>query len=495
MMINQKLKIAIWPMLFLLFWAKAAVFLDPDFGWRLKAGEMYLNFGIPKTDPFSYTMPDFPWVDHAWSLSLLISLGYKYLGYIGDALIFAAFPLIALYFVYRISKRKLVFPLLLAASILFTFSGVRVQTVSWLMLSVLMYVVYFPKLWLRLRLLLPAFFFVWANLHGSFLSGLFTVSLFFILKSWRYKRLYICEFILIVVASLSTFLNPYGFGTWREVWSSVSDASLRFKIVEWMPALTMFDLAMVFLFGISSTLLLKYWKKFLLEERVIYLFFTLQALTSRRHLPLWIIFATPVAIKGIDFVRREAKTFKKGLERFEKLNEFGWFMALGILLLNIILAANESYSISESKFYPKEAVIFLQNNLPEGEVFSEYGWGGYLIWKLPQKKVFIDGRVPSWRWKNPPSDNLVSSFDTYNEILAGKTDYKEVFKKFNVDIVLWRKQKKTTPLDELYEHLEKYLKIFGWEPSVFNFSEALEKDGWERIYEDAVAVIYRAPQD
>jgi hypothetical protein len=26
-------------------------------------------------------------------------------------------------------------------------------------------------------------------------------------------------------------------------------------------------------------------------------------------------------------------------------------------------------------------------------MFNDYGWGGYLIWNLPEEKVFIDGRA------------------------------------------------------------------------------------------------------
>jgi hypothetical protein len=39
--------------------------LDPDFGWRVKTGELILQRGIPKIDWYSFTMPDFPWIDHA----------------------------------------------------------------------------------------------------------------------------------------------------------------------------------------------------------------------------------------------------------------------------------------------------------------------------------------------------------------------------------------------------------------------------------------------
>ena len=67
----------------------------------------------------------------------------------------------------------------------------------------------------------------------------------------------------------------------------------------------------------------------------------------------------------------------------------------------------------------------------EGEGFSEYGWGGYLIWKMPEKKVFVDGRMPSWRWD--PADKTQSSwaFKDYRKIME-KADFEDFFNAFAV---------------------------------------------------------------
>src|SRR3989344_3864269 len=75
----------------ILFWTRAIVFLDPDFGWRLKSGELILKTGIQYKDPFSYTMPSFPYVDHAWLQSLTLSYLFPIVGKIGLALIYSLF--------------------------------------------------------------------------------------------------------------------------------------------------------------------------------------------------------------------------------------------------------------------------------------------------------------------------------------------------------------------------------------------------------------------
>ena len=46
--------------------------LDPDFGWHLKTGELILERGVPKIDWYSFTMPDFLWIDHEWLTDVFI---------------------------------------------------------------------------------------------------------------------------------------------------------------------------------------------------------------------------------------------------------------------------------------------------------------------------------------------------------------------------------------------------------------------------------------
>ena len=38
---------------------------DPDFGWHLRSGmDLLRNLAIPRVDPYSYTAPTWPWVNH-----------------------------------------------------------------------------------------------------------------------------------------------------------------------------------------------------------------------------------------------------------------------------------------------------------------------------------------------------------------------------------------------------------------------------------------------
>src|SRR3989344_2050989 len=191
---------------FIVFWIKGIFFLDPDFGWRLVSGKIYATSGIPKIDTFSYTMPTFPWVDHAWSQSYIMSLLFTKIGNIGTAFLFNKF--------FTLSTDKIgcfaSFPFWLGASILLTFSGIRAQLISWLMIALLYFLFFKNNLYQKYRFLLPAFFLLWANLHGRFLSGLITLGLYVFLKSVKEKRVLISDFALTTICALLTLVNPYG---------------------------------------------------------------------------------------------------------------------------------------------------------------------------------------------------------------------------------------------------------------------------------------------
>jgi hypothetical protein len=38
-------------------------------------------------------------------------------------------------------------------------------------------------------------------------------------------------------------------------------------------------------------------------------------------------------------------------------------------------------------------VAWIKDNAPPGKIFNTYGWGGYIIWHLPDYPVYIDGRA------------------------------------------------------------------------------------------------------
>ena len=496
-------------LIFSLFWMKSFIILDPDFGWRLRAGEIYANKGIPGTDIFTYTMPSFPWVDHAWLQSLFFYFLYKTIGKAGLAILMATISYLALMaslgtFSFNFSKFfgvksnlsdpfriPLIFPFWLGASILISSLGIRVQVLSWLMLAVLLNIVFNEKRWLKFRKFSPFYFLAWANLHGGFVSGLSAWMIILVARLIRLKRINFTDVTLFSLSIFATLINPYGIGVWREVYSSVSDWSLRFSISEWMPSIFMFDLSMAALFTLSVGLLIRYRSKFLLEEKLLFFAFLFQAIVSRRHLPLWLIITLPIVMKSIELIYKEAETFKNGKDRFMLVYKASLFGTILIFALQSAIALWGAAYIREGIFYPKQGVAYLSENLPNGNIFSDYNWGGYLIWKLPERKVFVDGRMPSWNWDGPSGEEDYS-FKVYRDIISGETEYKKYFEKYNIDIVFLPKRGEKGLYQILQKKLDNLLVGFGKEKDKeFDFLKALNEDGWQKVYEDEISVLYK----
>jgi len=53
--------------------------VEPDFGWHLRTGLDLARqaWRMPATDPYSHSMPDWPWVNHAWLTDGLLGLLYQ----------------------------------------------------------------------------------------------------------------------------------------------------------------------------------------------------------------------------------------------------------------------------------------------------------------------------------------------------------------------------------------------------------------------------------
>ncbi len=61
--------------------ASASPIRSYDYWWHLKTGEIILqDRQIPRLDPFSFTAPGVPWVDHEWLFQVLAYIGHMTLG-------------------------------------------------------------------------------------------------------------------------------------------------------------------------------------------------------------------------------------------------------------------------------------------------------------------------------------------------------------------------------------------------------------------------------
>lgn len=473
------------------FWIRGVLLLDPDFGWHLRMGELILQKGIPKTDPFSYTMSSYPFVDHEWLTNVALSKLYSFVDITGLAVIFSLLALLALLIQASFPIKKWSFvPFVLVAGSLLGFVGVRPQVISWFFFSILLFILFNQKAW-KWRFVLPLLFLSWANLHGGFGIGIAALLVVIAMHMWEQKRILLTDTVILLLCIASTLINPYGIHLWKELWIQISDTQLRWNISEWKPALFTFNFTFWTFVSVSILMVIRYRKKFYLSQLVLYVILLISALSSIRHIPLWVLLALPMVTSAMTWFSEEVKRYKGAVDR---LNKAYAIFAVGIVLVVIAEVAvnlKGAKSLQEESFYPKQAVEFLATHKSCGQLFSVYGWGGYLIWKLPDKKVFIDGRMPSWRWKSAPPFESNYAFEEHNKVLGGKIPAKHVIAKYNIDTFLLPVEKKRD-ISPLLKKLQEILKrlLNRQDEDYGKFIKQLTDSGIMEAYKDNTAVVY-----
>ena len=497
--INKTLSICL---LLSLFISVSLLRLDPDFGWHLQAGNYFRNNGIPVTDIFTYTAADFPWVNHEWLNDVILSFLYQYGGYTLIAIFFGILWTTA---VFLASKQKQPLALILGSLALVPYSGIRPIVWSLVFFVILLRIIYeLPqKQWL-----LPPIFLIWANLHGGFVLGLIVLGGYWIINKFtNFKKFSnkalpskliqalskaqsflsplktrdssnslndgnLIRLWVLCLSFLATFINPYGADLYTEIARTAFDNSLRFRIVEWLPvhySLTTSLYLVIFgaVFWTSESKKLRA----LISLRGLLL---LMALSSTRHIPF--------------FVLSSLSPFEKYktllIERVSKINDskprLVWRFMLSILVIATIYATWSTIPLSTDReaSYPKETAQYLQNNPCTGQIFNDYNFGGYLIWKLPSHPVYIDGRMPSWRYKG------INYLENYIKIFNDDQFRRAEFNKYTINCVIIAKE---------FDNRNWLERRFELNKPQENLAEKLQKEGWEIVLEDNASVLLLSP--
>src|SRR3990167_3189956 len=99
---KKSLNILFWVVVFALC---IKVVIDTDFGWHLRIGEIIFNSrSIPRSDIFSFSMPNYPYVYHSWLGELLIYIFYKLGGFWGVSLFFWGILFLSSIFIFKASR-------------------------------------------------------------------------------------------------------------------------------------------------------------------------------------------------------------------------------------------------------------------------------------------------------------------------------------------------------------------------------------------------------
>jgi len=495
-------------------------YLDPDLGWHLKVGENIIQTGaLPQANIYNYTFNG-NWVDHEWLINLISFEIYNKLGYFSLNIFFALVIILSL-LLFNIYIRKffpqvpdwlLAFLQLFGLIACLPHFGVRMQEFGFLFLLLELWIITefnYKRKWSRLLWLWPLFY-LWSNIHGSFLLGLSLLFIWPLVKlierylipnKWRKyfsekKVIAVKEakifFLFFLGSFFVTLFTPYG----RELYAFLGGYSNTFylgAIQEWTPQfrfpfnywqllyLSLLTLSLVLYF---YNLVYKKIAKINLWQLSLVFLFLFLSFKSRRHFPLMFIATFPFLIRTI-YDLLDLEKIKYFLIRKEL--KYVFLVCLGLVgiyqyISFPIMADPFRYFCSK---YPCRATEFLQKETQYKNlnIFNEYNWGGYLIWVYPEKKLFIDGRIPQAEYAGQ------TFLEEYLDFLRPQANYGAKLSQYNIKLVLIK-----TKDEKIKAHnLEKF--IFWLRDSDLSSPNYLRRylegsSDWQKIYSDSLASVY-----
>lgn len=388
---------------------------DPDFWWHLRTGQYIVEAkSIPHADPFSFTRLDCPWIAHEWLSEVLIYSVYRVGSWGGLIVVFASFTSATFFLLYLRCKGQPYIAGLLVLWAAFACRptwGVRPQTLSFLLASVLLWILERPRRTQRTLLWIVPLTLLWANLHAGYALGIVLMVLF-LMGGWldsvfgfaprEETRLQTRFLLLTLLLSLSVVVfNPNGWRLYGYPLATLHSAAMQNDIAEWfspdfhraefLPLLAMLIATLVFpLLTAQRTRP----RSILLVCASAY-----AALQSVRLIPMFVLIATPLLAEHVEaFIRARQRSSRASEQVHLTTTKLVFNAAIAVILIvsvcvqvrRVVLRQPES----EAATFPAAAVSFLREHHPPGPLFNDYNWGGYLIWKLyPAERVFIDGRA------------------------------------------------------------------------------------------------------
>lgn len=456
--------------------------IDPDLGWHIRLSEYIATYGLPVNDPFSYTMTSHKYIDHEWVFHVLFFPLYQTLHLYGLAVILSGITVSTLYILWKRYQTAVLLPLLLFASGAILRFGIRPQLYSWLLFFLFLCCIQ-AKRWNVWRFAIPFLILLWVNVHASVVLPLVLLFIFifsrFVTKKGEWK-----DIIVLLSSFAVTLINPYGGYIWQEIVRQVQEPLVHQHIQEWGRFYTRPELSHLFALTLGGMFLVRYKKLFALHEFIFSGVLLLLSMMALRHVPLFLIWIGFIITKGYTFLEQEAS---KNISMKRRMKIF-WSLLLGIgmcfFCIESFFSIVQARALRESVYYPQDAVVWLHQQPLKGRVFAPYEWGGYLLWKFPSQKVFIDGRMPSFRF-NAPDGESDSAFEDYLAIIDGK-ETEELLAKYSVSTILWKHKK-----DSSQEEITLLVQTSNVDNKPNSFHDVVKGLGWSVVYSDDVSVIYQ----
>lgn len=454
--------------------------ITQDLGRHIKTGQLILQSKtVPKTNLYSYTYPNFPFINHHWFSEVVFYLVFVVSGYLGllllgVLLIMTSFALLS-WFVFKQKVSAIPFALvsLIYLSVLFERTDIRPELFSFLFLSLFLVILYsYRQHYTKFIFLLIPLQLLWTNMHIYFPIGIAVTGLFLIdaiivyiknpkhetrnpkqiqiIKSQkRFGHLYIyflnlvssfdiriSSLVLVLIGEcLVTLLNPnsisgalYPTRVFQNYGYQIEENQTVFFLEQlfFKPTIIPFKLSVLLLF----TSLLLTFKKSKPIDWFLAIFFSLTAFWAVRNFPLFVLGTFIACVTSVSliwnffFSQVRSASYKIGITIV--INVILLWLCY-VSLTYISAARGFGYSVDPG---PNAAIEFMKKQHIKGPILNNFDIGSFIESELyPEERVFVDGR---------PEAYPASFFqDTYIPMLTSPLEFTKQDKKYHFNTIFF----------------------------------------------------------
>jgi len=431
-----------------------------DLGRHLKNGELFIhNFSIPAVNLYSFTCPEYPFINHHWGSGVIFYLVKMFFGFNGLSIFFILLSIATFILFFHVAWKYSSFEIaaltaIIAIPILAGRFRIRPEAFSYLFCALFFWILYNWKnerISHNLIFLLPVLEILWTNLHiyffiGIMLIGIFLVDcliMFFTRKDEKTRRALKQISIVFIFSIVATLLNPstikgalYPFEILVNYGIDISDLQSVYQLKKTM-ATTGFEFFPLFYFTLIFSLLLLSWAFVLVKlirrevsfpfiSFALTLIFSFMALMAARNFTMFGYFVLPIiAINFRSCIRKDINSV---------LGYLVVFMLVASVFLYLILAKPQFWPNARTfgiglERGTTDAINFFQKEKIQGPIFNNFDTGGYLIYYLyPQQRVFIDNR---------PEAYSVQLKNSYIACQQDEAQWKKISSIYNFNVIFF----------------------------------------------------------
>jgi hypothetical protein len=373
---------------------------DPDSWWHLRTGQWIVqHLAVPDRELFALHPAHERWVAYSWAYDVLLYGLHRAFGLFGPVVLAAGLAVVialTLYLVLRALSGRAALSALLAgagvvaiAPMLYGRSTMLTIELALLEIHLLSQAVLLGR---RACLYaVPLVIAVWANVHVQFVYGLLVYAGFLAEAAIERREPGFLRAMLLAGAAClaATLANPYGLRIYEPFAQYVAQSGTIYGLLQELHPPGFRTLPDWTALAIVAAVAVSAFRRRPRAPALLLLFAAAAAIAFRSARDVW--FLAAVGLPMLAWIHR--RTGEREPERASPLLVALGTAAAGALAAAALGISSTSLDDAIARRYPVRAAEHVEAQGCEGRLFNPYDWGGWLMWRWPDRKVSIDGRT------------------------------------------------------------------------------------------------------